>query len=86
MAAIAQAVGLPDAGGRLRDNVRNFLCDKSVLLVLDNFQHLWPAALLVTELLAEAPALRVLVTSRELLRVSGEYRFEVPPLLPPRCC
>jgi predicted ATPase len=82
---VAQALGIPDAGGNLRDSVRDFLSDKQLLLVLDNFEHLLPAAPVIAELLAEAPDLNVLVTSREVLRLSGEHTLEVPPLrLPSR--
>ncbi len=57
--------------------------DKQILLVLDNFEHLLTAALLMADLLAAAPQLTVLVTSRELLHVSGEHRYPVPPLMLP---
>jgi predicted ATPase len=84
ISAIAQALGLRDAGGSVRNSLRHFLRDKQLLLVLDNFEHLLPAALLLPELLAESPALKMLVTSREVLRLSGEHCLAVPPLqLPP---
>lgn len=50
------------------------------LLLLDNFEHLLAAAPAVGELLAADPALTVLVTSRAVLRVSGEHEFRVAPL------
>jgi predicted ATPase len=54
-------------------------------LVLDNFEQVLGAAPLVAELLAAAPKLKILVTSREVLRLRGEQEFTVPPLaLPPR--
>jgi predicted ATPase/DNA-binding SARP family transcriptional activator len=57
---------------------------RRLLLVLDNFEHLPGAAALVADLLAAAPQLKVLVTSRALLRLSGEHEFPVAPLaLPP---
>jgi len=85
VSAIAQALGLRDAGGSLRESLRDFLRDKQLLLVLDNFEHLLQAVSLVPELLAEAPGLNILVTSREVLRVGGEHCLVVPPLrLPPR--
>jgi predicted ATPase/DNA-binding CsgD family transcriptional regulator len=85
VASIAQALGLPDAGASLRDSVRDFLSDRHLLLVLDNFEHLLGAAPLVATMLAEAPRLNVLVTSREVLRISGEHTLEVPALrLPTR--
>jgi predicted ATPase/transcriptional regulator with XRE-family HTH domain len=85
VSAIAQALGLPDPGGGLRESLRNFLHNMQMLLVLDNFEHLLPAAMLLAELLAEAPRLNMLVTSREVLHLSGERTLDVPPLrLPPR--
>src|SRR3712207_5447079 len=57
---------------------------KRLLLVLDNFEHLLPAAPLVAELLGHCPAVKVLVTSRVRLRLSGEREVPVAPLaLPP---
>jgi predicted ATPase/transcriptional regulator with XRE-family HTH domain len=54
------------------------------LLVLDNFEQLAPAAPLLAELLAGAPSLHLLVTSRAVLRISGEQEYLVGPLgLPP---
>jgi predicted ATPase/class 3 adenylate cyclase len=53
--------------------------DKSLLLVLDNFEHLVDAAGGVAELLAACPNLRVLVATREPLHVSGEQEYAVPP-------
>jgi predicted ATPase/DNA-binding XRE family transcriptional regulator len=83
--AIAQALGVRDASSSVRDSLRDFLWHKHLLLVLDNFEHLLPAAQLVAELLADEPQLSVLVTSREILRVSGEHTLDVPPLrLPSR--
>lgn len=58
------------------------LAERELLLVLDNFEHLLDAAGVVAELLAAAPGLDVLATSREPLRITGERRVEVPPLLP----
>jgi len=54
--------------------------DGVLLLVLDNFEHLLPAAPVVADLLAACPRLKVLVTSRAALRLSGEHEFAVPPL------
>jgi predicted ATPase len=50
------------------------------LLLLDNFEHLLPAATFVAALIAECTGLHVLVTSRAALQVSAEHRFEVPTM------
>ena len=59
------------------------LRDRKLLLVLDNFEHLLAAAPVVAELLAPARALRIVVSSRSPLRVSGEQECPVPPLAVP---
>jgi predicted ATPase/DNA-binding CsgD family transcriptional regulator len=56
---------------------------REILLVLDNFEHLLSAASVVVDVLEAAPRVKALVTSRAMLRVSGEYCFPVPPLLLP---
>ncbi|HLI52501.1 MAG TPA: tetratricopeptide repeat protein, partial [Thermomicrobiaceae bacterium] len=56
------------------------LAERELLLVLDNFEHLLPAAERVAALLARCPRLRVLVTSRAPLRLRGEQEFPVRPL------
>jgi predicted ATPase/tRNA A-37 threonylcarbamoyl transferase component Bud32 len=68
----------------LLDHVKVALHDKQLLRLLDNFEQVAPAAVQVAELLAACPRLKVLVTSRIVLHVQGEYQFPVPPLaLPP---
>src|SRR5262249_36055002 len=68
----------------LIEALRRPLDGKRMLLVLDNFEHVLPAAAQVVELLEACGSLTVLVTSRAALRVSGEHRFPVPPLEVPR--
>ncbi len=63
--------------------MKEHLRDKRLLLLLDNFEQIISAAPTVAELLATAPRLKVLVTSRAPLHLSGEYEFAVPPLLLP---
>jgi predicted ATPase/DNA-binding SARP family transcriptional activator len=62
------------------DALASYLRGRELLLVLDNFEHLLEAAVLAAELLAAAPRLRVLVSSRTPLRIRGEQVFEVEPL------
>jgi predicted ATPase len=81
--AIAGALNVLESSGRdtpLLDLVRDRLGGRRTLLLLDNFEHLVPAAPDIVDLLAACPETRVLVTSREALRVRGERLFEVPPL------
>ena len=61
----------------------SYLADRKVLLILDNFEHVLPASEFVAELLGASSDLRILVTSRSPLHVSGEQEFPVPPLLLP---
>jgi predicted ATPase/DNA-binding CsgD family transcriptional regulator len=61
----------------------DYLSDKQLLLLLDNFEHLLPAASVLSELLATCPQLKLLVTSRATLHVQGEYEFALPPLAIP---
>jgi predicted ATPase len=80
VARIAQQLEVRDAGRPLLENVKDYLRDKSVLLILDNFEQLAAAAPLVSDLLATAPQLKILVTSRVALNLQGEREFPVPPL------
>ncbi len=82
-AAIAARLGLNTSGGRLLTDIVSYLRGKCLLLVLDNFEQVTGAAPVVAELLAAAPGLVTLVTSRTVLRVSGEYELCVPPLAVP---
>ncbi len=82
--AIAQALQLREAPSQpLVETLGAHLQTKHMLLVLDNFEHLLPAAPLVAHLLATAPHLTVLATSRAPLHLSGEQEFPVPPLALP---
>jgi len=65
------------------ESVTEYLRDKSLLLVLDNFEQIVPAAPIVAELLTTCRGLRLLVTSREPLRLRGEHEYAVPPLALP---
>jgi predicted ATPase/class 3 adenylate cyclase len=79
--AVAQALGLSvDPGGDPLNGARSYLRDRALLLIVDNFEHVAQAAAVITELLASAAGLRVLVTSRTPLGIYGEQEFEVSPL------
>ncbi len=70
---VAQAIGAPD-------DLEGFLRGRELLLLLDNFEHLLAAAPAVGAMLAGSSGLRVLVTSRAPLRVSGEHEYRLEPL------
>ena len=79
-AEIAGALGLQESPGlSLCDAARTYLSDRRHLLFLDNFEHLLDAAPVVVDLLLAGPWVKVLVTSRERLRLRGEREYAVPP-------
>ena len=82
--ALARAAGVVEAGDSpAQDSLTAALRRAETLLLLDNFEHVLPAAPLVSDLMALCPQVKVLVTSRVLLRVTGEYALPVPPLTLP---
>jgi len=84
MPTIAQTLSVREVESRpLLESLKDYLRDKQMLLVLDNFEHVTEAAPVVSDLLAAAPRLKVLATSRALLRVHGEHNHPVPPLALP---
>ncbi len=81
---LAKALRINDDGSRpLVESIKQQLRTQNALLVFDNFEQLLEAAPLVSELLTEAPEVKVLVTSRVHLHVYGEHEFVVPPLVLP---
>jgi predicted ATPase/DNA-binding CsgD family transcriptional regulator len=81
---IAQSIGLQDARDRpLMEHLVSQLRERQLLIVLDNFEHLLAGAPVVTRLLQETSALRILVSSRSSLHISGEQECPVPPLAVP---
>jgi predicted ATPase/class 3 adenylate cyclase/DNA-binding CsgD family transcriptional regulator len=80
--AVARALGLPDQPGRsTMDTLLRFVRDRQMLVLLDNCEHLLDAtADLLAALLAGAPGLTVLATSREPIGVAGEATWRVPSL------
>jgi non-specific serine/threonine protein kinase len=82
--AIAQTLGVREAAGQsLLSRLQAALRDTAMLLVLDNFEQLLPAAPLVSDLLGACPGLAVLVTSRAPLHLYGEHDVLVGPLALP---
>ena len=82
--AIAAGLGLSTSAGQLTADLQAYLRPRRLLLAVDNVEQVIGAAPLLAELLAAAPGLVVLVTSRAVLRISGEHEFPVPPLpMPP---
>jgi predicted ATPase len=82
--AIAAGLGLNTSAGQLTADLEAYLRPRRLLLAVDNFEQVLAAAPLLAGLLAAAPGLVVLVTSRAVLRLSGEHEFAVPPLpVPP---
>jgi predicted ATPase/class 3 adenylate cyclase len=76
---VASALDLPPEG-RAPPAIYDHLAHRAALLVLDNLEQVQDAFLVVAELRRVAPSLRLLVTSRHPLHVSGELEFPVPPL------
>jgi predicted ATPase/class 3 adenylate cyclase len=83
--AIARALEIREGGGKsLLETLEEELRERELLLVLDNFEHVRGAARDLAGLMSRCPGLKVLITSREVLRLSGEHGYPVPPLeLPP---
>lgn len=78
---IARALGIRDSGERARfETVADLLRPRHLLLILDNMEHLREVSPLLANLLMTCQRLTILVTSRGLLRVSGERAFPVAPL------
>jgi predicted ATPase len=79
--ALADALGLVETsttpGSRM---LETFLQDRNLLIVLDNFEQVLPAAPWLAGLLGAAPSVKMIVTSREALRVQGEHEFPLAPL------
>jgi predicted ATPase/DNA-binding CsgD family transcriptional regulator len=69
---------------RDQEHLYAFLREKRFLLILDNFEHVVSAAPELTDLLSACPQLKLLVTSRAVLHVQGEYEFAVPALAVPK--
>jgi predicted ATPase/DNA-binding CsgD family transcriptional regulator len=78
---IAQALGIAESPDRLLfDSLKDFLRERQILLLIDNFEQVISAAPLLSELLSATGKLKLLVTSREALRLRGEREFPLAPL------
>ncbi len=81
---IAQSLGLWEVKERSPlEHLQEYLHEQHLLLLLDNFEPVVEAATLLVTLLEACPQLKIMVTSRVVLRVSGEHEFAVPPLVLP---
>src|SRR5215469_8031984 len=78
--AVASALGLRSSDSRVVTDLETHLRARQLLLVMDNFEHVLGAAPLLARLLAAAPGLVALVTSRSMLRLGGEHEFAVAGL------
>src|SRR5215218_6173572 len=82
--AVAETLGVKETAEQpLDESLKDYLHERRMLLVLDNFEQVLEAAPTVTGLLAVAPGLKVLATSRTPLRLYGEKAYAVPPLSVP---
>jgi predicted ATPase/DNA-binding SARP family transcriptional activator len=79
---IMSALAIEQAPADPFETLRTVLASRELLVVLDNAEHLQDAAPMYTKLLAQAPRLTLLVTSRVVLHLSGEHVYPVEPLAP----
>jgi predicted ATPase/class 3 adenylate cyclase len=83
--AIAQSLGIPEQHGRpVQDIIKGAIGAREILLVIDNFEHVIPAASHLPVLLASCPGLKILVTSREALGISPEHEYPLTPMETPK--
>ncbi len=81
---IAKTLSLREAADQSPlEQLKAYLHEKQLLLLLDNFEQILPAGPELTELLLACPQLKILVTSRTVLHLQGEYEFAVSPLALP---
>jgi predicted ATPase/transcriptional regulator with XRE-family HTH domain len=80
MHALAQALAIPLDSADLLDRIQQHLRDLHMLLVMDNFEQVLPAAAQLNAILTAAPAVQILVTSRARLLISTEHCWDVPTL------
>jgi len=82
--AIVQVLGIHESASRSHlDSIKETVQTRQILLVLDNFEQVLDAAMVVTELLESCPRLKILVTSRSPLQLRGEREVPILPLALP---
>lgn len=82
--AITRALGVPpDVSGDAPGSIVAYLRHKRLVLLIDNMEHVLGAALLLAQIVAAAPGVQVLVTSRVALHLAAEHIYQVPPLATP---
>jgi len=78
---VARGLGIKESRHQsFEEALLGYLAERDMLVVLDNFEQITTAAKQVAEILSLAPRLKILVTSRMVLHLSGEHEFVVPPL------
>jgi predicted ATPase/transcriptional regulator with XRE-family HTH domain/Tfp pilus assembly protein PilF len=81
---LATALGVKEVSGQpILTTITSHVQSTQLLLVVDNFEHLLPAATVLSDLLVVCPRLQVLVTSRAVLHLAAEHEYPVPPLAVP---
>jgi predicted ATPase/Tfp pilus assembly protein PilF len=81
---LAQQLGLREGGSQpLLESLKKYLQEQQILLILDNFEQILDGAEVIADLMLSAAGFKVLVTSRTLLNLRGEYEYQVPPLTVP---
>lgn len=84
VATINEHIGFIPGSADVRGDLLNYLREKRMLLLFDNFEHVIEGAELISELIQNAPDVRILVTSRERLRLRGESTYEIEGMIVPR--
>ena len=84
-ATTAHTIGIREGGGRPPlETLKDYLAGRGMLLIFDNFEQVVGAAADISQLLAAAPGIKALVTSRTPLHLRGEHEYPVSPLdMPP---
>jgi len=79
--AIASALGISEKkDASFTETLQRTIGHRNILLIIDNFEHMIADVAIISDLLATTSTLKILVTSRESLRVMGENEYPVPPL------